>query len=128
LNDFAWFIATCPDREAVDTAEAVSLAQQAVEREPLVGNFWNTLGVVQYRAGIWRASIGALRRSMALRSDGDGYDYFFLAMANWQLGDKHQAQEWYEKGVKSIETARPEQHELPGFKAEADAVLGSAKR
>jgi len=126
-NDFAWFIATCPDREAVDVEEGVSLAKQAVARQPLAGGFWNTLGIVHYRAGNWREAIAALEHSMTLRSGGDGYDWFFLAMAHWQLGEKQRAREWYKKGVQGMETLRPEQYELAGFKEEADAVLGMKK-
>jgi tetratricopeptide (TPR) repeat protein/tRNA A-37 threonylcarbamoyl transferase component Bud32 len=127
-NEFAWFIATCPDREAVDTAEGIRLAQRAVGQEPSVGPFWNTLGVVHYRAGNWHPAIAALERSMALRSGGDANDWFFLAMAYWQQGDKQLAREWYEKGVRATQTLRPEQYELAGFKMEADAVLGIDKR
>lgn len=68
--------------------------------------------------------MAALHRSVALRSGGDGYDWFFLAMAYWQLGEKGQARRWYAKAVQGLETLRPEQEELPAFQSEADAVLG----
>jgi tetratricopeptide (TPR) repeat protein/tRNA A-37 threonylcarbamoyl transferase component Bud32 len=126
LNYFAWFIATCPDRQAVDLPEGVALATQAVAREPAVGNYWNTLGVVQYRAGNWPAAVAALERSVAQSAGGNAYDWFFLAMAYWQLGDRQQARQWYDKGVKGLETIRPEDYDLPGFKEEADGVLGLA--
>jgi serine/threonine protein kinase len=124
LNEIAWYLATCPDREVVDAAEAVALARQALAREPEAGEIWNTLGIASYRAGDWRGAIDGLRRSMALRSGGDSYDWFFLAMAYWQLGDHQRARAWYKKGVKALETIRPEDEELRGYKAEADAVLG----
>jgi tetratricopeptide (TPR) repeat protein len=123
LNDFAWFVANCDDRKVFNSADALALAKEAVRRDPRAGNFWNTLGVACYRAGDFRGAIEALWKSMALRSGGDGYDWFFLAMAHWQLGDKKQAREWYEKGAKGMQTMRPEQYDLPGFKAEADVLL-----
>lgn len=39
LNDFAWFLVICADREVRNPAEAVVLATRAVTREPEVGNF-----------------------------------------------------------------------------------------
>jgi serine/threonine protein kinase len=124
LNEAAWRLANCEDREAIDAAEAVALARQAVAREPELGAYWNTLGVACYRAGDWRAAVEALERSMTLRSGGDAYDWLFLAMAYWRLGERESAHHWYEKGAKCMETIRPEQDELEGFKKEADAVLG----
>ncbi len=34
---------------------------------------------------------------MPLRDGGDCGDWFFLAMVQWQLGDKAQARQWYDK-------------------------------
>jgi eukaryotic-like serine/threonine-protein kinase len=127
-NHLAWFLANCPDRDIADAREAVALAHGLVEREPQMGVFWNTLGVAYYRAGDWRAAIESLKKSMALRSGGDGYDWFFMAMAHWQLGEKQLARQWYERGVKSMEKMRPEQYELPEFKAEAEAQLEIARK
>jgi len=127
-NHLAWFLANCPDKDVADAREAVALARQLVEREPQAGAFWNTLGVAQYRAGDWRAALASLKESMAFRSGGDGYDWFFLAMAHWQLGEKERALQWYQRGVKSMEKMRPEQYELPEFKAEAEAQLQIAKK
>jgi serine/threonine protein kinase len=126
FNDAAWFLANCEDRAVADPAEAVDLAQQAVNRDPDAGNYWNTLGVAYYRLGDYQAAVETLTRSMALRSGGDGYDWFFLAMAQWRLGQKEQARGWYEKAANRMHTMRPEEFELPGFKAEADAVLQMA--
>jgi serine/threonine protein kinase len=124
LNEAAWHLATCADRTLIDAAEAVRLARQALALDPQGGECWNTLGVACYRAGDWRAAIDGLKRSMALRAGGDSYDWFFLAMANAQLGDKQQARQWYEKAVRALRSMRPEHEALLDFKAEADAVLG----
>jgi tetratricopeptide (TPR) repeat protein len=123
FNDAAWFLANCEDRAVADPAEAVGLARQAVNRDPDAGNYWNTLGVAYYRLGDYQAAVETLTRSMALRSGGDGYDWFFLAMAHWRLGQKEQARDWYDKALNGMQTMRPEAFELPGFQAEADAVL-----
>jgi len=89
-NSAAWALATCPDptfRRGVDPAWAVKLATKAVELAPKAGYMWNTLGVAQYRAGDWSAAIKTLAKSMELSSGGNSTDFFFLAMAHWQLGE-----------------------------------------
>ena len=63
----------------------------------LEGLYWNTLGVAYCRAGDWNAAHAALERSMQLRSGGDSHDWFFLAMACWNRGDRKQALTWLER-------------------------------
>jgi tetratricopeptide (TPR) repeat protein len=99
------------------------LARKAVERGAKPGPYWNTLGVAHYRAGNWKAAIEALTRSMELRKGGDGNDWFFLAMAHWQLGDKPQARSWYDKAVRWMEKNQPGNEELVRYRAEAAALL-----
>ena len=60
---------------------------------------------------------------MDLRKGGDAYDWFFVAMAHWQLGDKTKAREWYEKAVGWMEKKRPDDAELKRFRAEAAELL-----
>ena len=90
-NHAAWLLANCEDLDLRDPKRAVGLALQAVEHVPQEGAFWNTLGVAHYRAGNWTAATEALRRSMELRSGGDAYDWFFLAMAHQHLGESEKA-------------------------------------
>ncbi len=40
---------------------------------------------------------------MPLREGGDSFDWFFLAMADWQLGEKEQAQVSFRRGVQWME-------------------------
>ena len=84
---------------------------------------WNTLGAAHYRAGDWKAAIEALTKSMELGKGGDSTDWFFLAMAHWQLGDKTQARSWYDKAVPWMEKNQPKNEELIRFRAEAAALL-----
>src|SRR5262249_37928176 len=90
-NDLSWLLATCPDPTVRDPARAVPLAQRAAQLQEQVGNTWNTLGVAHYRAGNWKAAIEALDKSRAFRQGGDAFDFLFLAMACWQLGQKDEA-------------------------------------
>ena len=88
LNNTAWLLATCPDPELRDHADAVKHARRAIELEPNNGNTWNTLGVAYFRLGDWEEARSALYRSMELRNEGDSFDWFFLAMIHAQLGRK----------------------------------------
>ena len=89
-NEMAWLFATCPNPRFRDAGKAVRFAQKAVELAQTDGNAWNTLGAAQYRAGEWKLAVEALNKSMDLRMGGDGFDWFFLAMAHWQLNSSTQ--------------------------------------
>src|SRR5262249_48548790 len=98
-NNLAWLLATCADPNLRDPARAVELAMKAVELAPEEGTYWNTLGVAHYRAGDVKAASDALHKSMGLRKGGDGFDWFFLAMAQWRLEHREEARAWYDKAV-----------------------------
>jgi serine/threonine protein kinase/WD40 repeat protein len=123
-KNLAWALATDPDSELRSPARAVAHALRAVELEPKNGTFWNTLGAAQYRAGDWQAAVEALAKSMELRLGGDAFDFFFLAMARWQLGEKAEARRLYEKAVRWAEKFRPGDEALIRVRAEAAALLG----
>jgi uncharacterized protein HemY len=120
-------LATCPDLKLRDPKEAVAHAQKAVELAPGNAWLWNTLGVAQYHNGDWKAAIAALNKSIQLAKRGDSSDYFFLAMAHWQLNEKDKARAWYEKAVAWVDKHKPNDEELKRFRAEATALLGLAK-
>jgi serine/threonine protein kinase/Flp pilus assembly protein TadD len=125
-NEMASFLTTCQTVQLRDAPRAVALAEKAVEQAPKKGEFWNTLGVARYRAGNWQAAVAALEKSRQLRSGGDAFDFFFLAMAHWQLGDKAQARNWYDQAIKWMEH-KPKDDDLDHFRDEAAALLGFAK-
>jgi hypothetical protein len=60
---------------------------------------------------------------MEARGGGDAYDWIFLAMAHWQLGEKDRAREWYDRGLAGIEEHPPEGEELRRFREEAAQLL-----
>jgi tetratricopeptide (TPR) repeat protein len=122
-NELAWLRATCPDMNFRDTEQAVSLARKAVELAPEKGEFWNTLGVALYRTKDWTQSRAALTSSTGLRKGGDPFDWFFLAMAAWQLGQREIAQKWYQQSVGWMEKNHSTHHELLRFRAEAEELL-----
>ena len=95
---------------------------------PNDGMNWNTLGVAQYRAGQFKETVATLTKSMELRSGGDAYDWFFLAMAHWQLKNQDEARKWYDKAVEWMEKNKPDDEELLRFRAEAAELLGIAEK
>jgi serine/threonine protein kinase/WD40 repeat protein len=128
VNGLAWLLATCPDPKFLAPGRAVGLAEKVVALAPDRGIYWNTLGVARYRAGDWAASIESLSKSMELRDGGDGFDWFFMAMAHHQQGDRPHANCWFDKADRWLQTSRPRDEELLRFRAEAEALLGRKGR
>jgi uncharacterized protein HemY len=126
-NGLAWLLATCPEVKLRDPGQAVRHARKAAELAPNQGGVWNTLGVALYRNGDWKAAVEALAKSVQLGKGGGGVDFFFLAMAHWQLQETDQARAWYEKGVAWMDKHKSQDAEMKGFRAEAAALLGLAK-
>jgi tetratricopeptide (TPR) repeat protein len=127
-NNTAWLLATCPEAKFRDPGRAVALAKKAIEVNPKEGTFWNTLGAAHYRAGAWKAALAALGQSMALRKGGDSFDWFFLAMAHWQLGEKEKARTWFERAVQWMDKHQPMDEELRRFRGEATELLAVKRK
>jgi tetratricopeptide (TPR) repeat protein len=127
-NDLAWLLATHPNRKVRMPGKAIELAKQAVTLAPNEGTFWNTLGIAQFRAGDWKAALAALKKSMELRTGGDGFDWFFLGMVHWQLGEKEEARKWHRQAVQWMEKNKSADEELRHFHAEAAELLGIKSR
>jgi hypothetical protein len=60
---------------------------------------------------------------MQLLSGGDSRHWFFLGMAHWQLGNKVEANKWYDQAMKWMEKNQPKAEELRRFRAEASEML-----
>jgi tetratricopeptide (TPR) repeat protein len=123
-NNLAWYLVDCPAPAQRAPAEALGLARKAVARAPQMGEYWNTLGITQYRLGEFQSAIDTLNHSVELRSGGDGADHFFLAMAYERLGDRKQARAWYEKGVQCMDKRSPQAEGDIRYRAEARQTLG----
>jgi eukaryotic-like serine/threonine-protein kinase len=127
-NNAAWFLATAEVAAHRDPALAIELAKKAVESDPKSSYYHNTLGVARYRAGDWKQAIAELEQSMSLGKSGDSNDWFFLAMAHWQLGQKQEARKWYDQAAAWMEKNQPKNDELSRFQAEAKQLLGIEKK
>jgi tetratricopeptide (TPR) repeat protein len=123
-NNLAWFYATSPDLKLRDAEMALRFAKQAVKIAQKQGTYWNTLGAAHYRSGNWKDAIAVLDKSMELRKGGDSFDWFFLAMAHWKLGDKEKARTRFDQAVQWMDKHQPADEELRRFRAEAAELLG----
>ena len=126
LNNLAWLLVTCDDRQFWSPSEALTHARRAVELAPDVGTYWNTLGVAYYRAEQWGDAERALRRSMSLREQGQGdsFDWFFLAMIEARKDRKIEGRQWYDRAVEWFKKVRDSDPELHRFQVEAAEALG----
>lgn len=122
LNNFAVLLLDCPDAKWQDPKRAVQHAKKAVELNPREWQYRNTLGTAYNRTGQWKEAVTALTAGLTLHDGGDANDFFELAIATWQLGEKEKAREWYRKGTRWLEK-NPTTKEITRVKKEADAVV-----
>jgi tetratricopeptide (TPR) repeat protein len=117
-------LATCPAPQFRDPQRAVQLSKKALQVVPLSAEYWSDLGIAQYRAGAWQAAVEALTKAMEFDQGSDSGEWFFLAMAHWQRGDKKEARRWYQQANDWMEKHQPGDAELRRFRAEAAELLG----
>ena len=86
-----------------------------------------TLSAWPIRSGDWNEAKNALSRSMQLRNQGDGFDWFFLALVELKLGHKDQARDLYDRAVAWYHESRPNDQELYRFQLEAAHELALSK-
>jgi serine/threonine protein kinase/tetratricopeptide (TPR) repeat protein len=122
-NELAWFLATSPEQRLRDATQAVRLAKKAVDARQESPACWNTLGVAHYSNGDDKAAIAALETAMSLRSGGNSFDWFFLAMAHWRLGNRDQARTWFDWAVQWMDRYKPHDDQLRRFCSEAETML-----
>jgi tetratricopeptide (TPR) repeat protein len=126
-QELARFLASCPLDKFRDPRRAVELAQEALEKaDDSDGMGAKVLGMALYRTGAWKDAVAATRKGAATRRYADGSDFFFLAMAHWQLRETEQARDFYNRGVRWMEAHNPRDRELRRYRAEAETLLGVA--
>jgi tetratricopeptide (TPR) repeat protein len=121
--NLAWLLATYADPRSRKPREAIASAERAVMLAPNNAYTWRGLGAARYRSGDYQAAIAALDKARSLRKGGDSFDWFFLAMAHGQLGDRDKARRWYDSAVSWMEKHRPESEVLQRLRAEAEKLL-----
>jgi tetratricopeptide (TPR) repeat protein len=140
----AWILASRLEANLRDPKQGVVLAKRAVELARSSEMAWQFLGWVHYRAGDWKAGIGALEKSCKLQpgGKGDAGQWIVLALAHARLAaqdglpekereqHKAEAHRWFEKADKQIDSwwrARPSDtvgRAIWDFRAEARELMG----
>jgi tetratricopeptide (TPR) repeat protein len=124
-DNMVWGLVISEDPAMRSSPMAVELAEAAVKARPVDCYSWGALGIARYRRGNWRGAVEALDKSIQLnREGGQAPDFFFLAMAHWQLGDMAKARQWLDRGVAWINEHGSQEQELRRLWAEAAALLG----
>ena len=126
VNDLAWELLTAEDETLRDYAVALKLVTQAMKKSTKVREFNNTLGVAHYRNGNWQEAKDALLASLQTLS-GNSYDMYFLAMTEWQLGNKEKARQWYDEATAWMNQHQPHNAELIRFRDEAEKLMQIAR-
>src|SRR5262249_41222889 len=110
----AWLLTNCREAKLRDAPGGLEAARKAVGVAPRSALARQVLGWAHYRAGDWKASIEALEKSCALDNPkgGDSAQWFFLAMAHWQLGEQDKAREWYGRAVQWMDKNKPRDETL----------------
>jgi serine/threonine protein kinase/WD40 repeat protein/tetratricopeptide (TPR) repeat protein len=131
-NGLAWRLAMGPVLMR-DPDRAVAEAHKAVALEPGASVYLDTLGIAQFRAGLYSEAIDTLEKSLAAGECQSGaLDLFFLAMARHKLGRVAEARADFDRALRwrrdrSDKSQSQESAELDAFQAEAEAALASAK-
>jgi hypothetical protein len=69
-----------------------------------------------------------LEAAASLRAGGNSFDWFFLAMAHWRLGDGDAARRSFDRAVQWMVKHEPHDDELRCFRAEAEALPAETRR
>ncbi|MGO9468007.1 MAG: tetratricopeptide repeat protein [Isosphaeraceae bacterium] len=122
-SDLAWCLAPFSDPSGPDYSEALVHARKGVELAPQNANSHRALALAEYGVGHWTESLAAAERSMALKRGGNARDWFILALARWQTGEKDQARIWFEKAAAWTNEKSPKDPELRRLWSEAAQLL-----
>jgi hypothetical protein len=91
LNNASWFVTREPGRDPGAYRLALRRAEAAHHDRPDDANILNTLGIAQYRVGLYREALATLMRSNTLNGGRYATDLGFLALAQQSLGQVEQA-------------------------------------
>jgi tetratricopeptide (TPR) repeat protein len=111
-----------------DPQIALPYAVAAVKAKPDWPYFHETLGIVYYRLGQYEKAIESLEKVIELHWDENpAWESFFMAMAQWQLGNKEEARNLYYQGVEEKARANLDDYHtklLLPYQYEAATLLG----
>ena len=120
----ARLMCSCPAVQFRDAERAMELAHRVLQHVPSSRMGWHVLGIAHYRAGKWQSAIESLETAMDLGKGGNSSEWFFLAMAHWQLSNKDQARRWFDQATEWMDANKPLDLELRHYRTEAEALTG----
>jgi hypothetical protein len=65
---------------------------------------------------------------MELRERGDSFNWFFMAMAHWRLGEKGKARDRYDRAVQWMDKNQLSDETLRNLRGEAAKLLAVDKK
>jgi tetratricopeptide (TPR) repeat protein len=111
-----------------DPKVALPYALQAVNARPDWPYYSQTLGIIYYRLGRYEKAIETFQKTLEMYWDPNpAWEFFFMAMAQWRLGDKALARNLYYQGVENMARANLNDYfrnELLPFQYEAAELIG----
>jgi WD40 repeat protein/tRNA A-37 threonylcarbamoyl transferase component Bud32 len=125
LNNRSWRVACKPGRYPSEYQRALRVAEAACRCESNNGFYLNTLGVVQYRVGLYPEALATLTRSDTLNGGRYPADLAFLAMAQQRLGQVEAARRTLTRLRATMKAPAPNTNaeEDAAFHSEAEAVI-----
>jgi tetratricopeptide (TPR) repeat protein len=122
--NLARFLVSCPQNRYRDTLLAIRVARKALEAIPESVHLWHILGIGYFQLGEYRAALEALRKAKDLRVRANSFDFYYLAMVQYRLGDRQGACKSYQEAVEWMNRNRPGDEELCRLHVEAASLLG----
>jgi WD40 repeat protein/tRNA A-37 threonylcarbamoyl transferase component Bud32 len=126
LNNESWSVARRAGETPAAYFRAVRFAEAACRLDSGSGAFLHTLGVAQYRAGLYKAALATLSRAEEIRSSVDYLSSCraFLAMTHFHLGEVQMAHTLLDQ-LTLLASLPGSTHdpELEAFLQEAKAVI-----
>jgi tetratricopeptide (TPR) repeat protein len=125
IANLTWMLLHCGDVTQRDPSRAENLAKHLADQMPTNARFQSLLGMAYYRNAEWGLSLDSLKEASRLRNDHEhSFDWFFIAMAQWQSGQKAEARQSYQKAVSIMDAKHSGNLRAVAFRAEAEDLLG----
>jgi tetratricopeptide (TPR) repeat protein len=130
----AWLLVSWPDERYRNPGHALRLAERAFDlhsTQTEMGFIWRVRGLAHFREERWDECIAAMTESNELRAGTDwpanGFEWFPLAIAHYELGDRTAAIKWYKKAERWFENNDPDDRDRQGKELAARHLYELAK-
>jgi hypothetical protein len=125
LNDAAWLVARESDHDPATYALALRRAEASCDDQPDFPDHLHTLGVTQYRVGLYREALATLTRTNTLFGGREPDCLAFMALSQQKLGQQEAARQTLAQFRDAVKATgyRTEPGEVVDFLREAEAVI-----